>query len=138
MAQTRSRIYSKFILLSDTSPLIHERFISRKGLGEEITYSIIASNKGIYIDPAYNEMIRELLDEFPILGWQIYLLTCLTDDISEKKNSAAMNMTGSPWDLYYYGMPGVEHDQDLLSTKFPNTRGTFLTRALKNVLEYSS
>ena len=86
MARTRSRIYSKFILLSDTSLLIHERFISRKGLGEENTYSIIVSNKGISIDPAYDEMISELLDEFPILGWQIYILTCLTDDISERKN----------------------------------------------------
>ena len=62
----------------------------------------------------------------------------MTDIISEKKNSLAMNMFGSPRDLYYYGMPGVEHDQDLLSTKFPNTRGTFLTRALRNVLATSS
>ena len=68
MARTRSRIYSEFILLSDTSLLIHERFIRRKGLREEITYSIIASNKGISIDLAYDEMISELLDEFRILG----------------------------------------------------------------------
>ena len=42
-------------------------------------------------------------------------MTCLTDDISEKKNSAAMNMIGSPRDLYYYNMPGAEHDQDPFS-----------------------
>ena len=82
-------------------------------------------------------MIRELLDEFPILGWRTYILTCMTDIISERKNSAIMN-TGDTRDLYYYGMPGVEHDQDLFSTKFTNTRGMFLTSALRNVLETSS
>ena len=79
MARTRSRIFSTFILLSDTSLLIHERFISRKGLGETIVYSIIKCKTGISIDPTYDEMIRELLDEFPILGWRTYLLTCMTD-----------------------------------------------------------
>ena len=34
-------------------------------------------------------------------------------------------------------MPGEEHDQDLFSTKFPNTRGMFLTRSLRNVIERS-
>ena len=80
MVRTRSRIYSKCILLSDKSLLIHDIFIRRKDLGEEITYSIISSNKGISIDPAYDEMISKLLDEFPILSWQTYLLTCLTDE----------------------------------------------------------
>ena len=83
-------------------------------------------------------MIRELLDEFPILGWRTYLLTCMTDDISEKKNPAAMNMTGYPREVYYYGMPGVDHDQDLFSTKFPNIKGTFLTHSLRNLLKDSS
>ena len=75
MVRTRSRIYSKFILLSDTSLLIHERFIRRKGLDEEIKHSITASYKGISIDAVYDEMISELLDEFPILGWRTYLFT---------------------------------------------------------------
>ena len=42
--------------------------------------------------------------------------------------------TGDTRDLYYYGMPGVEHDQDLFSTKARDTRGTFLTSALSCVL----
>ena len=83
MARTRSKFFSKYILLTDTSLLIQERFISRKGLGEAITYSIIASKTGISIDPAYDEMISELLDEFPILDWRTYILTCMTDIISE-------------------------------------------------------
>ena len=77
MARTRSKFFSKYILLTDTS------LISRKGFGKAITYAIIASKIGIYIDPAYDEMIRELLDEFPILGWRSYILTCMTDIISE-------------------------------------------------------
>ena len=110
MARTRLNFFSKYILQTNTSLRIQERFIIRKGLGETIAYSIIMCKTGISIDPVYDEMIRELLDEFPILGWRTYILTCMTDIISEKKNSAAMNMTGSPRDLYYYGMPGVEHD----------------------------
>ena len=82
MVRTRSRIYSKYILIFDTSLLFHERFISRKGLGEEITDSIISSNKGISIDAAYDEMISKLLDVFPILGWRTYLLNCLIDEIT--------------------------------------------------------
>ena len=70
MARTRSKKFSKYILLTDTSLRIQERFISRKGLGETMSYSIIKCKTGISIDPAYDEMIRELLDEFPILGWR--------------------------------------------------------------------
>jgi len=68
MVQNRSRIYSTYILILDKSLLFHERFISRRSLGVEIADSIIASNKGIAIDDAYDEMISELLDEFPILS----------------------------------------------------------------------
>ena len=79
MVRTRSRIYSIYILLLDKSLLFHERFISRRSLGEKVADSIIASNKGIYIDAAYDEMISELLDDFPILGWRTFLLNCLND-----------------------------------------------------------
>ena len=81
MVRTRSQIYSTYSLLSDKSLLFHERCISRRSLGGEITYLIIASNIGIAIDAAYDEIISELLDEFPILGWRTYLLTCLNDEI---------------------------------------------------------
>ena len=57
--------------------------------------------------------------------------------MSEKKYSAAMNTTTACRELYYYGLPGVEHDQDLFSTQFTNTRGMFLTRSLRNVIERS-
>ena len=97
----------------------------------------MSSNKGISIDPAYDEMISELLNECPILGWRKSILTCLNDEIVEKKNSAATNTTTTPRELYYYGMPCEEHDQDLFSTKFSNTRGMFLTRSLRNVIERS-
>ena len=111
--------------MTDTSLRINEIFISHKVLGETITYSIIASNTGISIDSAYDEMISELLDEFPILGWRTYILNCLNDEIVEKKNSAAMNNTIACRELYYYRMPGEKHDQDLFSNKFSNTRGMF-------------
>ena len=88
MVRTRSRNYSTYILLLDKSLLFHDRFISRRSLGEKITYLIIASKKGIYIDAAYDEMISELLDEFPIRGWRTYLLNCLNDEILEEKYSA--------------------------------------------------
>ena len=39
--------------------------------------------------------------------------------------------------FYYYGLPGEEHHQALISTKFPNTRGMFLTNSLRNVIEES-
>ena len=91
MARTRSRIYSTYILLLDKSLLFHERFISRRSLGEKIADSIISSNKGIAIDAAYDEMISELLDEIPILIWRTYLLNCLNDDIVIKNNSAVRN-----------------------------------------------
>ena len=132
MARPRSNIFSKYLFLRDTSLLIQERFVSRKGIGETLAYAIIFGRTGISIDPAYDEMISKLLDEFPILGWRTYLLTCMTDIISEWKNTAIMN-TGDTRDLYYYGMPGVEHDQDLFSTKLRDTRGTFLTSVLSNV-----
>ena len=68
MVRTRSRIYSTYIIILDKSLLIHERFVIRRSLGEKIADSIISSNKGIAIDAAYDEMISELLNEFPILG----------------------------------------------------------------------
>ena len=68
MARTRSKIFSKYILLTDTSLKIQERFVSRNGIGETLAYAIIFGRTGIYIDPAYDEMISELLDEFPLLG----------------------------------------------------------------------
>ena len=137
MVPIRSRIYSKFILLSDTSLLFHERFIRCRSLGEIIADSIIASNKGIAIDPAYDEMIIDLLDEFPIPGWRKCLLTCLNDEIVDKKNSAVINTMSPCRDLYYYGLSGGVHDQDLFSTQFPNTRGMLLTCSLRNVIEGS-
>ena len=72
MIRTRSRIYSSYILLLDKSLLIHERFVSCKSLAGNTADSIIASNKGIYIDAAYAEMINTLLDEFSILRWRFF------------------------------------------------------------------
>ena len=172
MVRTRSRIYSTYILLLDKSLLFHERFISRKSLGGEMDDSIIASNTGIAIDAAYDEMISELLDEFPIFGWRTLISNCLNDEIVVKKNSAVTNTISACQevykyntrnrkfvlnclnheivceknsavantisacrDLYYYGLHGQVHDQALISTKFPNTRGMFLTRSLRNVIE---
>ena len=42
-----------------------------------------------------------------------------------------------PRGCQYYGLPGEEHDQALMSTKFPNTRGMFLTNSLRNVIDSS-
>ena len=53
-----------------------------------MAYSIIMGKTGISIDPAYDEMISELLDEISLLGWRTYLLTCITDIISEWENTA--------------------------------------------------
>ena len=53
-------------MILDKSLLFHERFISRRSLGVEIADSIIASNKGISVYAAYDDMISELLDEFPM------------------------------------------------------------------------
>ena len=44
----------------------------------------------------------------------------------------------APKGFYYYGFPDEEYDQSLMSTKFPNTRGSFLTNSLRNVIEESS
>ena len=137
MVPTRSRIYSIYILPLDKSLLFHERFISRRSLGREIDDSIIASNKGISIDAAYDETISELFDEFPILGWQTFLLNCLNDEIVVKKNSAVTNAVSACRELYYYGLPGEEHDQALISNKCPNTRGMLLTNSLRNVIDSS-
>ena len=159
MVRTRSRIYSTYILLLDDSVSFHERFISRRSLGDKITDSIIASKKGISIDPAYDEMISEMLDDFTIRGWQTYLLKCLNDEIlnakySEvintniaprelnclndemiaKKYTAEMNTNTSHHELYYYGLPGDEHDQALFSATFPNTRAMFLTCSLRSII----
>ena len=72
MVRTRSRIYSTYILLLDKSLLIHERFISRRSLAGYTADSIIAKNKGIAaVDAAYDEMISELIEEFPVISWQI-------------------------------------------------------------------
>ena len=133
MARPRSNIFSKYIFLRDTSLKIQERFVSRKGIGETLAYAIIFGKTGISIDPAYDEMISELLDEFPLLGWRTYLLTCMADIISKWENTAVLNSAGTH--TYYYGMPGVEHDQDLFSIKERDTRGTFLTSALSCVLK---
>ena len=102
MVQTRSRIYGTYILLSDKSLLFHERFIRRKGLGEKITDSIISSNKSIYIDSVYDEMISELLDEFSILGWRTYLLNFLNDEIVAKNNSLVASTTTACREVFKY------------------------------------
>ena len=68
MVRTRSRVYSKYILLLDRSLLCHERFVSRKSFGGKVADIFISSKKGISIDCAYDEMINELLDGFPIIG----------------------------------------------------------------------
>ena len=62
MVRTRSRIYSTYIFILDEALIIHERFISRRTLGENNADSIIASNNGISIDADYDEMINKLLD----------------------------------------------------------------------------
>jgi len=46
-----------------------------------------------------------------------------------------MNTTTACRDLYHYGLSSEEHDQVLFSTNSPNTRGMFLTRSLRSVLE---
>ena len=133
MARPRSNIFSKYLFLRDTSLLIQERFVSRKGIGETLAYAIIFGRTDISIDPAYDEIISELLDEFPLLGWRTYLLTHMADIISKWENTAVLN--SADLHKYYYGMPGVEHDQDLFSIKERDTRGTFLTSALRFVLK---
>ena len=85
MVRTKSRIYSTYILPLDRSLLFHERFISRKSLARNTAHSIIASNKGISIDVDCDEMISELLDEFPILRWRFFL-NCLNDEIAVENN----------------------------------------------------
>jgi len=83
MVRTRSRIYSTgtYILLLDEALLFHERFVSRRSLGENIAESIIASNNAISIDTDYDQMISELLDDFSLFGWRPFLLNCLNDEI---------------------------------------------------------
>ena len=137
MVRTRYRIYSTYVLILDKLLLCHDIFIRRKSLGGELADSIIASNKGISIDPTYDEMISKMLDEFPILGWRKCLLTCLNDEIVDKKNSSVINTMSPCRDLYYYGLSGEVHDQDLFSTQFSNTRGMFLTNFLRSVIERS-
>jgi len=78
-----------------------------------------------------------------------FVLNCLNDEIVHEKNAAAMNTFITYRDVYkyntcialrgfyYYGLPGQVHDQALISTKFPNTRGMFLTNSLRNVIEES-
>ena len=102
MVRARSRIYSTYILLLDNSLLFHERFISRRSLGDIITHSIIASKKGMYIDPAYDEIISEMLDDFPIRGWRTYLLHCINDEILDKKYSAEINTNTARRELSYF------------------------------------
>ena len=105
-------------------------------------------------------MISELLDQFPIRGWRTHLLNCLNDEILNEKYSAVLNTNTAPRlkdclndemlakkyssemntntagrDLYYYWFPGDRHEQALFSTKFTNTRATFLTRSLRSILE---
>ena len=48
-----------------------------------------------------------------------------------------MITNNSGWDLYYYGLPGDEHDETLYSTKFPNTRVMFLIRSFMSMIENS-
>ena len=91
MVRTTSRICSTYILLVDNSILFYERFISRRSLGDNIKDSIIASKKGIYIDPVYDETISDLLDKFTIRGWRTYLLNCINDEILAKKYSPEIN-----------------------------------------------
>ena len=137
MVRTRSRIYSTYILLLDESPLFHERFISRRSLAGNTADSIIASNKGIAADAAYNKMISELLDEFPLFCWRKFLLNCLNDEMVTKNNEEVTTTIYATGGLYYYGSPGNEYNEALYSTKFPNIRGIFLTHSLRNVIERS-
>ena len=48
-----------------------------------------------------------------------------------------MNTTTGLQGFYYYRQPGEEHDQDLFTTEFPNTRDMFLTNFLRNVINSS-
>ena len=102
MVRTRSRIYSTYILLLDEALLIHERFVSRRSLGENNADSIIASNNGISIDADYDEMISELLDDFPILGWRPFLLNCLNDEIVDNNNPSVTNTITDSRDVFIY------------------------------------
>ena len=151
MVRTRTRVYSKYILLLDKSLLIHERFVSRKSLGGKVADVFISSKKGTSIDCAYDEMINELLDGFPIIGWRTFLFNCLNDEIIDKMNSPVTNMNtttdtretnyNAPITtcrrLYYYGLPGQTHDQALFSTQFTNTNDMLLTCALRSIIDSS-
>ena len=75
------------------------------------------------------------------------IMSYLSDNIDIKKNLTATNTTTAcrevtyknniiaPKGFYYYGFPGEEYDQALMSTKFPNTRGRFLTNSLRNAID---
>ena len=72
-------------------------------------------------------------------------MSCLKYNIEiylAKKNCACRevevtyeNNIIAPKGFSYYGFPGEEYDQSLMSTTFPNTRGSFLTNSLRNVIE---
>ena len=113
-------------------------------MGDTITDSIIASkNKGLSIDPSYDEMINDLLAELSIRGWRPYLLKCLNDEILDAKYSAVINTNIAPRELnrlhhemfakkyseemntntsgrelYYHGLPSNEHDHTLYLLNF--------------------
>ena len=106
-------------------------------MGLNTADSIIAKNKGIAVDAAYDEMISELINEFPILRWRKFLLNCLIDEIVTKNNAEVTNTISACRGLYYYGFPDEKQDEALFSTQYPNTRGMFLTRSLSNVIEIS-
>ena len=72
------------------SLLPHERFISLSSLGGKLFDSIIKSDKGLAVDFEFDEMVENLLDEFPLRGCRTYLLTCLIIEISERGSKSAI------------------------------------------------
>ena len=90
MVLTRQRGYCNLIMSKDASLLPHERFISLSSLGRKGFDSIIKSGNVLAVDYEFDEMVKSLLDEFPLRGWQTYLLTCLIMEISERDSKSAI------------------------------------------------
>ena len=68
MVKNRSRSYCNFILIKDELIIPQDRYISRPSLSDSIVNLIIASSKDIAIDNDFDEMIWDLLGEFPLHG----------------------------------------------------------------------
>ena len=68
MITTRSRSYCNFILIKDELIIPQDRYSRLPLQGDIIVNLIIASSKDIAIDNDFDEMIWDLLGEFPLHG----------------------------------------------------------------------